>query len=612
MRFIDRLTGLETDLPDRPIPGRHVATCAVAGYGLQPLRPGDLLLDDGSGICRWEGGRREFAKTEPDPDRMAAEELTADAIRTVAAMSRQGIAASPLLPAEVASQCELLPLETRLRQVLRKGHLHFISKRPRIDVRYEEAVVDVGRTRRIAKGALTHLTSHSDCWQRKTPDGIEPRRILGRFSEDDYSTYENRLFARLLDAVERHLTERIAKVRGLKEQLEVALEFQHSDRTHHRLLHRVCGLWGEAFHSDGSASLEASRATFDSLVRQLKAIRGLKQQGLYTEVPRLAQVGGQVHRTNVLNHDPHYRHLPPLWEHVRERRVETFVRPDEALAKARQDHEDYSEYVGLALRRALDHWVPVVETGGFRFRRPGGEVRATRKGVDWFLEADGAEPLRVVPLFWFGGLDADTAVQEGTLLCTPMIPEQAPFGQVRVSPMDIHVVERLGKAIDRWLQKGPASRYARPLGRVPTPVAKLLEGWGDAIERQADPHMFALKAPLSKDRSEVLFAELDRHASPSVTEAFRTTACDLDALAVCPSCGREGRLTPWSGAKFQARCSFCGSSWEIREKSGRRLLIRRPEGELKGTDPFAWAGRDWDEFELPVPMQAGPPIGLKS
>lgn len=605
MRFIDRLTGLASELPDRPVPGRHAAACAMAEEGLQPLRPGDPLLDDGSGVCRWEGGRREFAKIESDPDRMAEAELTADAIRAIAATSRLGIPASPLLPAEVASQCELLPLETRLGQVLGKGHLHSISKRPRIDVRYEEAVVDVGRARRMAKGALTHLTSHSDCWQRKTPGGIEPRRILGRFSEDDYSTYENRLYARLLEALERHLAARIAKVRGLKEQLEAALEFQHSDRTHHRLLHRVCGLWGEAFHSDGSASLEASQATFGTLVRQLKAIRGLKQQGLYAEVPRSAQVGGQVHRTNILNHDPHYRHLPPLWEHLRERRAEALMRPEEALAKARQDHDDYSEYVGLALRRALDHWPPVLENGGFRFRRPGGEGRATRKGADWLLEADGAEPLRVVPLFWFGGLDADTAVPEGTVVCTPEVPEDAPSWLVRVSPMDLHVVERLGKALDRWLLKGPASRYGRPIGRVPTPVAKLLEGWGDAAERHAQPHTFSLKAPLPKERRDALFAELDRHASPGVAEAFRTAVRDLDALAGCPSCGREGRLTPWSDARFHARCGSCGSSWEIREQGGRRILVRRPEGKPEGTDPSAWAGRDWDEFDLPVSTPAG-------
>lgn len=603
----DRLTGGSTTLPERAVPGRYTLGYTVAVNGNVPMRPGDPLLDDGSGACRWEGGSREFAKPELDPDRTAEAELTADAVRAIAAEARRVARASPMLPAEVASQCELLPLEGRLWEVLGKGHLHSISERPRLDVRYEEEVVDVGRARRMAKGALTHLASHSDCWQRKTPKGVEPHRILARFSEDDYALYENRLYARLLDVLEKHLAGRIAKVRGLKERLEAALEFQHSDKTHYRLLHRVCGLWGEAFHSDGSASLEASRATFDTLVRQLKAVRGLKQQGLYTAVPRWSLVGGQVHRTNILNHDPHYRHLPPLWEGLREERAEGRLPPEEVLAKARQAHDDYSDYVGLVVRRALDHLAPTSTHDGFRFRWPGGDGTAARQGADWVLEAGGAELLRVVPLPWFGDLGADTSVPKGTVVCTPEAPHDAPAWWVRASPMDLHVVEHLGRVVDRWLLNGPASRYGRPLGPVPTPLATLLNGWQEFERVQhAGPPMFRLAATLPQEGREVLFSELERQASPKVVEAFRLAVRELDALAECPSCGRKGVLTPWSDARFHAECRSCGSNWGIKTSDGRRLLIRRPEGLPEGlTDPVAWAGRDWDEFELPEPTPAG-------
>ncbi|MDO7919760.1 hypothetical protein Q6A58_36210, partial [Pseudomonas aeruginosa] len=46
----------------------------------------------------------------------------------------------------------LQPFEERLLDVVKQGHLHHISLRPRLDLHYEDEVADIGRARRLAKG----------------------------------------------------------------------------------------------------------------------------------------------------------------------------------------------------------------------------------------------------------------------------------------------------------------------------------------------------------------------------------------------------------------------------------------------------------------------------
>ena len=72
---------------------------------------------------------------------------------------------------------------------------------------------------------------------------------------------------------------------------------------------------GEAFQTDVTdKQLNNGKETQRTIEKQLHQIRSLKQRGLYRLIPMAGFVPTQVHRTNVLSHDSHYRHLPILWD----------------------------------------------------------------------------------------------------------------------------------------------------------------------------------------------------------------------------------------------------------------------------------------------------------
>ena len=130
MRFLDRLTGEKIDnLPDGFLPGQYCLLESLVVNGHSHLQKGDLLSDDGSGILRIQGAERQVRSSEHSDEDQADADLSAEAIISIAAKLAHAndTNVSPMLPAEMAAQCELEELERNLATVLRDGHLHSIS-----------------------------------------------------------------------------------------------------------------------------------------------------------------------------------------------------------------------------------------------------------------------------------------------------------------------------------------------------------------------------------------------------------------------------------------------------------------------------------------------------
>ena len=143
MKFLDRLTGGKiSHLPYALLPGRYCLLEPLVVNGHSHLQAGDLLSDDGSGVIRVQDTESQVLTIDQTDDDQADSDLSAEAIISIAE-----------------------ELERDLAAVLRDGHLHSISDRPRRDLRYDDSVAPVARARRLATSALSHLASHSDCWQ---------------------------------------------------------------------------------------------------------------------------------------------------------------------------------------------------------------------------------------------------------------------------------------------------------------------------------------------------------------------------------------------------------------------------------------------------------------
>jgi hypothetical protein len=126
--------------------------------------------------------------------------------------------------------------------------------------------------------------------------------------------------------------------------LDHAKEFYQSENIDYRLVNEICRLWGMTFsESSTSKASELLDGVLTSLQFLHKSIRGLKQSGLYLLISRNTKVANTLYRTNILNHDPHYRNLLILWEQLN--KVSLKVSPKEQFEHNKILANAYSNYV---------------------------------------------------------------------------------------------------------------------------------------------------------------------------------------------------------------------------------------------------------------------------
>lgn len=600
--WVDRLTGERLDsLPEVIESGRYLAEEGGSREYQGQLTSKSPLVDDGRELTLVDGRRQAFLLPAKSINQKV--ELFERILETIdSSVVDEGELVSPLMPESVVNEdSHLNAFERKLLDVIDAGHLHQISMRPRLDLRYEDEVTDVARAKRLSKGALVHLASHSECWQRQTLSGVIPKRVKARFSVDDFNVYENRVYARLLDKVDEHLNRRVGTLRQLQFAVDEALKFYGGGNLHHRLTDEICHLWGKAFTQESTNKASEQLAeTLDQLVRALGVIRGLKQSGLYLLVNRSAQVGNGLHLTNILSHDQHYRHLTILWNELKGIARGQHATPDERRAHNEKVNQAYSRYAGLVLRHAL---TPYLENRS-EPEWAGRELRVKQVGLDWQLLLSSAAHgeservlLEVVP--WMGLVSRPEKLASGRpaqssferILAWPDLDSERSYSVekpvddmwIQLSPFDLYGVERFGSVVDQLLQRELATGYGCPLSKVPTKTLELAKQFS-GVEVSVDKHELRLYEALSPgDFSKLDFSLLKENAT-RLSEQLRARHQELVQLQSCPVCDAFVRVVRQRPAGFIAECSTCRTKRFLRSSSAKREYEQRLDGRIEFKD----------------------------
>ncbi|PSL13083.1 hypothetical protein CLV44_11480 [Marinobacterium halophilum] len=603
--WIDRLTGDQIDrLPDVIEPGRYLDTDPSSGRQVLDSEGSGLLVSDGTESVVIRGQRHIFASAPKSLDQKV--DLFERILETIdSSLEDDGDLVSPLMPEGVVNEDSLLnAFELKLLEIIDAGHLHQISMRPRLDLHYEDEVTDVARAKKLAKGALVHLASHSECWQRQTLSGVIPKRVKARFSEDDFNIYENRVYARLLDKIEQYLIWRVGTLLQLQSAVTEALEFYGANDLHHRLTEEICKLWGKAFTQDStSKASEQLAATLEHLEKALGTIRGLKQSGLYLLVSRSAQIGNGLHLTNILSHDQHYRHLAVLWNELK-----SIVGGKQATPEERKEqnvilNHAYSRYAGLVLRHALLPYLGnKLSSKWARFN-----IELRQVGFDWQLvlssadsDSDGRILLEVIPWMSMGSRlhDVSFVLQEKerpvTMIAWPNIDDKSLCSGgaateaiwVQLSPFDLYCVERFGLLVDKLLQSELVSGYSAAITKVPTKTLKSMP-FDAGFEVNEEKHQFRILKALTNEHLSKVESSLVHDNALQQTRDLKRRHEEIVELQKCPVCSGPVEVVHQAPSGFIAACSSCKTNRYLRGNA----MEREYEQSLDGLISFELVGR---------------------
>ena len=473
---------------------------------------------------------------------------------------------NPLIPSQVFdSTAQLTELESMLDTILEAGHLHQIAHRPRMDMRYDEELVDISRAKKIANNAHRHLAIHSETWQQRTLVGIHPKKILARLSEDEIAIYENKVFVSLLDKLRYFLASRLNELLQQQDNLTEASDLDDAANIYYKFRNSLCELWVDNLTDEEIKSiLKKLKNTIDKNKLLLENIKRLQSFGLYVQIPvNLKRIPDQLHKTNILTHDQHYRHLSRLWSELysQQRR---FPNIEEKLGRFIQFQNDYNQYSLLIILRAFinidfsiltkdDKFILYKDTSFFTL-----QFNHSIKVFEIINQNFPTIPLRIITITNLLNQSLISNLKKNIIFSLDKTFKEQKTNHnkniVWASPFNFRSIEHFTVLLLEWIYQPLLKSYSNNLnlGRIPQSVKTVLKQIS-TLETMKDN--YNLLDALSPDDLHQLKKACDTANTSHIYDVILSQHTILLLLKKCPICGYDTDFEPRkTNQTFVSKC----------------------------------------------------------
>lgn len=618
--WYDRFNGkLVKQLPKIIAPGRYAAqeSCIINRHS--NIQPGDFLISDGTEKFHIGSQVGSFIHNEKSEQLEAELEIIESAILAYQEAVDLGKDSSFLIPDKLLARFELTKFEELLVDVLKRGHLQEIARRPRMELIYEEHLVPVSRAKKVAGSANAHLASHSECWQTRTLTGVIPKQILALESEDQLNIYENRVYVKLLGNIEQYLLKRILEVKRLEEIFAKAESLKKAEDIYFELRESIFTLWGEGFapheidegkdDEDKNNDKKSDETTLGHLTKMLKTVRTLQHSGLYKTLTHNIHVPLKLNMTNVLSHDQHYRHVARLWNSWLDTKQANNLDPKQIFERNKKLSRAYSQYCCDLVKRTL-HELGFVELTQNSFERNGAQtVLLEVTDVGEIILNSSGQNLSFVPCFTNYTDLSDLELMENSqrVLLSISADEETEKYNLCTSPINFYALEQLAILISKWLASQVVQALGNTLYKVPSALIRFLESINMNQHWQLENNSVTMIKPFIDVKPRLLDFKEGHKQDVSIAQAVDAVvlaAEKFEKLLYCPCCGAkadEAQWIPRDDNCFAIRNSNCNHVWEVNRKAdGNRMLKVVPHKILDSDllNDFTRIGRFYTSIDV--------------
>ena len=631
--WLDRLTGRsQKDAPDDDVPGRwalrqSALQIEMNSQTLAGTTPFFLVPDrrDNWTVAEVESQTQAHGRfgTGLLPDMTDIHALRQIAVPIGQSETLGELVLVAPLPADLNDRVQRQRIDQEIeRQLL---HLMHVCHRPRQQLTTDLEKLPVGRAKRIPPRSIEYLTAHSEDWKRRTATGIEPSHVIAEIIEDQIDIYENRVAAELVDCIVKYLGERTAEL----EKIFALLNDDHNFRLalqvgkHFRLANRISALWGSTFVDEGLSKVAAE--TRERLGQMRRSTLGLKRTRLYKGVPGRREVKRELHHTNILENDPHYREVAALWRAWHDYGAIQEESEGEIFTHWQQANSDFVALCRLLVIRAAHDigWKPQDLNSAAPAKNvvligPTGNpatLTVDDSGILTLVD-DSSSTLRIVPLLaslarttdskriaeWLDegeqttdGADVmvlylgksseldDLGAEDSSLAnrleaLTPIAASRTSRRWfVPVGPFEITSIEKVGRILNGWLRGRLFTSYP-PRVRCPANLAEFLQlnqfgKWNSGDE-------WFLTAPIFQQHIDAFEGKANTLTRPDVqrqfghisSNAIRRALLDIQnsvkfyfGVLHCPVCKQHNsEFAARGGGAYSCSCRSCESEWGLR------------------------------------------------
>ncbi|MEZ9105690.1 DUF2357 domain-containing protein [Vibrio splendidus] len=611
--WYDRFNGkLVKQLPENIMPGRYAAQDLCIFNGHSNIQPDDFLISDGTEKFHIGSQVSSFIHSEKSEQLETELEIVESAILAYQETVHLGKDSSFLIPDKLLARFELTKFEELLVDVLKKGHLQEIARRPRMELIYEEHLVPVSRAKKVASSANAHLASHSECWQTRTLTGVIPKQILALESEDQLNIYENRVYVKLLDNIERYLVKRILEVKKLEEIFKQAVSFQNAEGIYFELRDSIFTLWGEGFSDDEQADDAAIHAiaTIELLTKMLKKVRTLQHSSLYLRLTHNIHVPLKLNMTNVLSHDQHYRHVARLWNSWLDSQQANSLEPEKIFQRNRKLAVAYSKYCCDLVKRTL-HELGFSELTSNYFKRNGNQtINFEVTDCSEIVLKVSKQRLCFVPCFT-NNIDLSNTEEMGSnqrVLLSLAHDVEMNKNHLCASPTNFYSLEQLAVLISKWLVNQVFQTIGITVSKTPTLLINTLNRMTASDCWKIEHNSVTMIKPCLSIKPKLMELKKEHRKDVSIVQtadAIIEAAKRFEELLYCPCCGAKADESQWVSRDdncFAIQKSSCNHIWEVnRQADGNKVLKVIPNKALENgmLSSFERSGR----FSLSVNLK---------
>lgn len=586
--WFDRFKGEPvTRLSEQIVPSRYVVQTECAFNNHTHLFHGDIIVNDGTGKYHIDSLIGTFthdeAKSNIEPERNIIE----SSLLSYQESKKLGKKTSFLIPEKLLSRFELTKFEKLLIDVLKKGHLQEIARRPRMELIYEEHLVPVSRAKKLAGSANAHLASHSECWQTRTITGVIPKHILALESEDQLNIYENRVYVKLLKYIEQYLANRILEVKKLEEIFQQAMNFQNAEDIYFELRESIFSLWGEGFLHDELADNAALNGltTIELLTKMQRAVRTLKQSDLYLKLTNNIHVPLKLNMTNVLSHDQHYRHVARLWDSWLDTQQNNILDPKETFKRNKQLSSSYSLYCADLVRRAMKE-MRFTEVSSNVFERNGtSQVQFEMTCNEEIVLKTDEMHLVLIPCFTdhLGEEGMEAAKHNHRVVLSLCKNSDVRNNNLFISPTHFYSLEQIIALISSWLVTNTYQALEFKLSKIPSTLLEQLSNLNRDEQWHIEESSLVIRKPSSFVVPDLRAFKESHTTDTSLVQAIEMLSNGVERyenLLYCPCCGSKVAAEQWivrDNQCFAIRNSSCLHQWEVNmQQDSKKTLSIRP------------------------------------
>lgn len=646
--FIDRLSGESVADPPSEILSGQLLVRGPVSLDREPETDGALIVDAGDpGVVvrvPHRGPQTLEVVQSSDPLTLKATVEIAEHIHELAELDDRwhevaGACDPVVSKRQVGELLDRIPLELTVEGSLPELRQAYFE--PEAELQFERLRIPVARARRISRKASQILAERSEDWLRMSASGVVPHRIESLVRHEVLDIYENRVAARLVDAIRAQLVRRLRLLEGLDELVrhEVVGWWRRQDR--------LATLWGVTFTDDAlKDSVERRRR---ELLGVLGEVERLREGALYAGVPARARVTQPVRFTNLLTNDPNYRHVGKLWQEWWKSRGGEESTLDRRQRRLRET-EAFIDFSLLLTCRALLGLGAPIEGSVRATLGPWGELTlaendvpgcwtltgSTPTGAQWTRSlvslpselptSSEGEALRAIDLIErAAGNRQLILLYPATASDLRRLPTEAQTRahyvplehggvqqwRVPISPLDLESQERVEQvlrstAVAECFETYPVSfDFPTRQRSIIDATSWLHPGDGDRsalLLAPPRPHEIKdLQRRIEREarREDARLAGAGRHDAAVLRETsarIGDLASRYTCLTTCPVCRSEGRFESREARTFECECPSCGSRWGLRHEPATDSRIPYLFVDDDGPEPriaaVRWFGRD--------------------